>query len=112
MRIARYGPWGPATGWRRLVERGLRAILAETNPDLDPAYEQVTYWWLEVNDDGQVTREIGFDPSGQALAAAPLGNNPGIFTDLDHAPDGLGEPVSATEFDRVWSEVSSRFIRG
>ena len=112
MRIARFGPWRPATGWQRLVERGLRAIIAETNPDLDPAYEQVTSWWLEVNDDGRVTREIGFDPSGRAIAPAPLGENRGIFTDLDHAPDGLGQPVSATEFERVWSEVCSRFVPG
>jgi hypothetical protein len=108
VRIARLGPWRPATGWRRLVERGLRALLAESNPDLDPAFEHVTYWWLEVNDDGRVTREIGFDPSGRAIAAAPLGENLGIFTDSDQAPNGLGEPVSATEFERVWSEVSSR----
>jgi hypothetical protein len=108
VRIARLGPWRPATGWRRLVERGLRALLAESNPDLDPAFEHVTCWWLEVNDDGRVTREIGFDPSGRAIAAAPLGENLGIFTDSDQAPNGLGEPVSATEFERVWSEVSSR----
>jgi hypothetical protein len=93
VRIARLGPWRPATGWRRLVERGLRALLAESNPDLDPAFEHVTCWWLEVNDDGR---------------AAPLGENLGIFTDSDQAPNGLGEPVSATEFERVWSEVSSR----
>jgi hypothetical protein len=112
MRIARFGPWRPATGWQRLVERGLRLVLAETSPDLDPTYERVTYWWLEVNDNGQVTREIGFDPSGRAVAAAPLGNSPGIFTDTDHAPDGLGEPVSMSHFEQVWSEVSSRFVPG
>ena len=110
MRIARFGPWRPATGWQRFVERGLRLLLAETNPDLDPAYEQVTFWWLEVSDDGQVTREIGFDPSGRAVAAAPLGTNPGIFTDSDHAPNGLGESVSVSEFERTWSEVTSRFV--
>jgi hypothetical protein len=106
MRIARLGPWRPVSGWQRLVERGLRAVLAETSADLDPIYEQVTYWWLEVNDGGQVTREIGFEQSGQAIAAAPLGTNPGIFTELEHAPDGLGEPVSAAAFERVWSEVA------
>ena len=112
MRIARFGPWRRATGWRRLVERGLRAVLAEDNPDLDPAYEHVTYWWLEVSDDGQVTREIGFDPSGRAVAGAPLGNHPGIFTDSDHAPDGLGESVSVTEFERAWTDLRARFTAG
>jgi len=72
----------------------------------------VTYWWLEVGDDGRVTREIGFDSSGRAVAGAPLGNNPGIFTDADHAPDGLGESVSLTEFERVWSEFSARSLAG
>ena len=112
MSIARFGPWRPATGWQRLVERGLRAIVAETNPDLDPAYEHVTYWWLEVSDDGRVTREIGFDLSGRPLAAAQLGRNLGIFTELVQAPDGLGEPVTLSEFERVWSEVGSRFVPG
>lgn len=112
MRIARFGPWRPPAGWQRLVDRGLRALLAQDNPDLDPAYEPVTYWWLEVSDDGRVTREIGFDPSGRAVVAAPLDNNPGIFTDADQAPYGLGEPVSATEFERAWSELSARFAAG
>jgi hypothetical protein len=71
----------------------------------------VTYWWLEVNDAGKVTREIGFDSYGRAVAAAPLGNNPGIFTDSDHAPHGLGEPVSLTEFEQAWFEVSSAYRR-
>jgi hypothetical protein len=112
MRIARLAPWHPPAGWHRLVERGLRAVLAEANPDLDPAYEHVVSWWLEISDDGQVTREIGFDPSGRAVAAAPLGNNPGIFTDADRAPDGLGEAIGAIEFERVWSELSSGFGAG
>ena len=101
MRIARFGPWRPPAGWQRLVDRGLRALLAQDNPDLDPAYEP-----------GRVTREIGFDPSGRAVVAAPLDNNPGIFTDADQAPYGLGEPVSATEFERAWSELSARFAAG
>ena len=112
MRIACFRPWRPPTGWQRLVERGLRAVLAQDIPDLDPAYEHVTSWWLEVGEDGRVTREIGFDPSGRAVVAAPLGNNPGIFTDSDRAPDGLGESVGVTEFERAWSELSSRFVVG
>src|SRR5690348_16678956 len=112
MRIARLGPWRPATGWQRLVERGLRAVLAEANPDLDPAYEQVTYWWLKVGDDGRVTREIGFDRSGRPVAGAPLGTNAGIFTDSDQAPDRLGESVSVTDFERAWSELRALFGAG
>ena len=96
----------------RLVERALRAFIAETITDLDPAYEHVTHWWLEVSDDGRVTREIGFDSSGRAVVASPLAANPGIFTDADRAPDGLGEAVSETEFERVWSELSSRVAPG
>jgi len=87
-------------------------MLAEANPDLDPAYEHVTSWWLEVNDDGRVAREIGFDSSGRAVAGAPLGNNRGIFTDADHAPDGLDEAVSVIEFERAWSELNARFGAG
>jgi hypothetical protein len=110
MRIARLGPWQAPTGWQRLVERGIRALLAEDIPDLDPAYEHVTHWWLEVSDEGRVTREIGFDASGRAVVAAPVGNSRGIFTDLDRAPDGLGDSVSVTEFERAWSELRSRLV--
>ena len=110
MRIARFGPWRPATGWHRLAERGLRAVVPENIPDLDPAYEQVTHWWLELNEEGQVTREIGFDRSGRAIAAASLGDNRGIFTESDQAPHGLGEPVSVTEFERAWFELSAKGV--
>jgi hypothetical protein len=114
MTIVRFdaGPWSRATGWQGILDRALRATLPAANPDLEPAYEHVTYWWLEIDEQGLVTREIGFSPAGRAVAAAPLGKNLGIFTDLDGAPAPLGAAVEVADFERVWAEVQDRFSPG
>jgi predicted RNA-binding Zn-ribbon protein involved in translation (DUF1610 family) len=84
--------------------RLLMVVIPKGNPDFEDRYEHVTNWWLEVGDDSLVHREIGFDAAGHALVAAPLGNNHGIFTDLDGAPASLGDLVELGEFERLWAE--------
>jgi hypothetical protein len=111
MRIARFeaGPWPRLTGWRSVLFRALGLVLPRANPDLEPVYEHVTHWWLEVDDTGLVRREVAFDDTGRAIAAAPLGDNRGIFTDLDSAPDPLGESVQPADFEQAWKDVRGRF---
>ncbi|MBX3586451.1 MAG: hypothetical protein KF796_07385 [Ramlibacter sp.] len=80
----------------------LRRILARANPDFDSAYARVENWWLELDENNNVCRELAFDASGQPIAASPLGDNTGIFTDLGGAPNGWGAAVDPSEFERVW----------
>jgi hypothetical protein len=111
MRIATFnaGPWPKLRGWRGIGWWVLNRLLPRANPDLDPVYEHVTHWWLEVDDQGVVAREIGFDAGDRPIAAAPLGDNRGIFTDLDSAPAGLGAGVEPTAFEQAWKDVRARF---
>jgi hypothetical protein len=102
------GPWPAETGWLRWVARVLRVVIPQANPDFEGRYEHVTNWWLEVDDSGLVQREIGFDPTGDPLVAAPLGKNLGVFTDSDGAPEPLGELIEPGEFERMWSEFQNR----
>lgn len=106
------GPWPALRGWRQMLVRALTLVIPRANPDLEPVYEHVAYWWLEIGDDGLVAREVGFASDGRAIAAAPLGNNWGIFTDLDGAPRGLGPEVDAKAFEDAWEEVTHRFRPG
>jgi hypothetical protein len=88
------------------------AVVPHANPDFEVVYQRVTHWWLEVNDAGEVTREVGFDVADRPIAAAPLGDNHGIFTDLDGAPRGLGQLIPPELFEEVWQDVSGRFKSG
>ena len=102
----RAGPW-PKQG---ALIKGLARILPLANPDFESAYENVVSWWLELDDENVVHRELAFNASGSAVAAAPLGRNFGIFTDLDSAPDGLGAEVDASSFEKVWQDFERSWL--
>jgi hypothetical protein len=72
------------------------------NPDFEDKLGEVHYFWLEINDTGQVTREIGFSQSGEPLTAAPLGENLGVFTDEERAPELLEASVNPNEFESIF----------
>ncbi len=99
------GPWG-APG---ILGRILRKLLPQANPTFEHAYQSVTSWWLEIDNAGQVQREIGFDAGERPIAIAPFRQNYGIFTDLEGHPEPLGPELVASLFESVWQEVASRF---
>ena len=99
------GPWG-APG---ILGRVFGKILPQANPDFERAYQSVTSWWLEIDDAGQVQREIGFDAGQHPIAIAPFGQNFGIFADLEGHPERLGPELVASLFESAWQEVASRF---
>lgn len=99
------GPWPRSS----LVGRALSRILPSANPDFDSTYERVESWWLELDETSAVCRELAFDASGATVAAAPLGENLGIFTDLGSAPEGLGDSVDASEFERTWQRFEEEW---
>jgi len=98
--------------WRKLGFAGklLSRVLPQANPDFESAYEKCDSWWLEIDEGNVVCREIAFDVSGKAVAAAPLGDNLGIFTDLDSAPEGLTLGVDAVRFESEWKEFESAWM--
>jgi hypothetical protein len=109
MRYATYrcGPWGRDGRVSGGVMAVLRRLPPRANPDFENAYQEVVTWWLEIDEENGVSREIAFNASGQAVAAAPLGENCGIFADLGSAPEGLGPEVQASAFERTWREFAN-----
>jgi hypothetical protein len=81
------------------------------NPDFHEKYEDVVYWWLELNKEGIPLREIGFDDDGKAIVAAPLGRNKGLFTHGKPKVTGF-YPVEMYQFVDQWesfvSEINSK----
>jgi hypothetical protein len=92
--------------------RTLSALLPVANPDFEEAYGRVTDWWLELDAAGRVQREVGLDAAGRPVAASPLGDNVGIFTDQDGAPEPLGPEVESAEFEAAWAAVVQDLGRG
>lgn len=87
-------------------------LLPQANPDFESAYQnEVTTFWLELDENNVVQREVALDASGRAVAAAPLGENCGIFFDLGSAPDGLGPEVDALSFEKKWQEVREVWVQ-
>lgn len=91
---------------KALVMKVLSGVLPLANPDFEDKYEQVIEWWLEIDDDGVVRREIGFDSLGKPLVGAPIRENEGIFTDLGQEPQGTIQDVDRRQFDIAWSTLN------
>ena len=104
------GPWGKPGPIAGVLMKVAERLLPQANPDFEKVYqEEVVTWWFEIDDTNVVHREIAFDASGRPVAAAPLGENFGMFTDLDSAPEGLGPEVEPTLFDQKWQEIRDKW---
>jgi len=93
---------------RLLLERPLRSVSAEANPDFESLYPSVRQWWVEVNNSGVPQREIGFTEPSVAVVAGPLGGNVGFWTDsavIFNA--GEHEAVADAAFEEAWSRFES-----
>ncbi|BBE51654.1 hypothetical protein OYT1_ch2129 [Ferriphaselus amnicola] len=95
MRYATFsaGPWLKPS----FIATCLSHILPRANPDFQSAYENVQ-------------RELAFNASGKTVAAAPLGKNCGIFTDLGSAPKELGAEIASSSFEQRWQEFECNWL--
>jgi len=105
----RCGPWRKLNRLERLLTFPLRLLRSKETRDYTAALEQVVDWWFEIDENGIVRREIAFDASGEAIAAAPLGDNWGVFGELDEAPRGLGPEVDQAEFEATWQRIHNHW---
>ena len=76
-------------------------LAPKVNPDFHDKYDNVVYWWLELNEESIPVREIGFDDDGKAIVAAPLGKNKGLFTHSKPKVKGF-YPVEMYQFVIQW----------
>jgi hypothetical protein len=102
----RTSPAAPVPAWSKI----LKLVVPTANPDFDELIKEVHHWWIEVNDEGQPQREIGFREQGEAIMAMPLGDNDGFWTDSQMTFDSKKcEAVGEAEFEGRWSEVERHF---
>lgn len=99
------------TAIKSIVERLLSRLFPLANPDFHDEYRSVVEWWLEIDDEGQVTREIGFDEKGRPIVGAPIGDNLGVFTDEVEAPASLNGSIAAADFDLAWKKFVLGYTR-
>jgi hypothetical protein len=68
------GPW-PSPQTDPWWIRALVWILPSANPDVEQHILRTHFWWLEIDEDGNPLREIGFQEDGEAIVLAPVGGN-------------------------------------
>ncbi len=104
------GPWPnikEMPWWIRL----LSWVFPAANPDLDPFYELVHSWWLEIEDNGLPLREIGFSETGEAIVLAPVERNFGLMIDSsdDWSDSDQDSKEAAENFETVWQSLWPKF---
>ncbi|MBL8711904.1 MAG: hypothetical protein JNM12_03310 [Alphaproteobacteria bacterium] len=104
------GPWPELSLIQKLFVNVFLFWIPKGNPDFEETYTKVHYFWLEIDDQGDVTREVGFNSDDEPITAAPLESNYGIFTDLDGAPSPLESSVDQVDFERAFSAVADRLM--
>lgn len=91
------------------IWRVLSLILPKANPDFEDLYREVSYWFLEVENE-KIVREIGFSKHGEPIVIGPYGRNFGMWTDSPILLDPLEygyEQIQAEDFEKYWLEVAA-----
>lgn len=104
------GPWPELSLIQKLIVNVFLFWIPKANPDFEESYTKVHYFWLEIDEKGDVTREVGFNNADEPITAALFENNFGIFTDLDGSPSPLESPVDRADFERAFSAVADRLM--
>ena len=103
-------PGTPETFLQKVLRRTIGLLIPKANPDFEEKYVQVVEWWLEIDDDNHVIREIGLDAGSIPIVGAPLGVNWGLFVDKDKRPPVLagdlqGPTVEPAMFEKAWMQL-------
>jgi hypothetical protein len=95
----------------RLAARALESLLPHANPDLHPLLADVCVWWLEIEDTGEPTREIGFSAAGAPIVLCPVGSNTGVLVDAadDWSTSTADSAEAAARFEATWSALWPHF---
>ena len=94
--------------YERIVYAFARKYTVKENPDFHLKYEDVVYWWLELNDDSYPVREIGFNHNGIPIVAGPFGKNKGLFTSSKQKILGF-YPIELYQFIEQWENFNEDY---
>ena len=94
--------------WSKWIEKVLLQIVPLASPDFHEKYEEVSLWWLELNEDEEPQRELGFNARGEIIVAAPIGRNYGVWT--DGGPRCVGfDAIEEKRFMEAWNNFENEF---
>lgn len=97
----------------RALAWALMRVVPKANLDYDAHFKRVAYWLVEINDQGQAEREIGFSAQNEPLLFAPTNRNYGVWTDSDRI--FLAEQFGSRNdfpFDATWNELYEQTRQG
>jgi len=84
-------------------------FIPRSNPDFEKRFPEVDFWYVEVDDEGIPSREVGFNNGGDPIVAAPWGNNFGFWTDSGEAlPSKGSKEITAAMFNAAWSNFEAQ----
>ncbi len=94
----------PPLDWKGRLVRAALWFVPSANPDFEHLFPFVRKWLLEVDDDGNVRREVALSADGEPLFATPDERNCGFWTDSNRAfaRSELGK-LSGEEFETAWA---------
>lgn len=84
------------------------SIFPQANPDFDDIYQNVKYWLVEFEEDGQPWREVGLNERREPITIGPYRNNRGFWTDSNLKQDQIDNcffkksTISESEFQNYW----------
>ena len=87
------------------IVKPVLSLLPRANPDFERLYPNVVTWYLELNDNGKPTREIGIDALAEIIVIGPWRNNRGLWTDSPVALDPEQYvSLARSDFERSWNK--------
>ena len=94
-----------------LLEKMIERLIPSANPDISHLIHEVKFWWLESDDSGLPTREIGFNRNREPIVLAPVGKNIGFLIDSSDNWLNYSEHCEqvAKQFDQVWNALWPQF---
>jgi len=99
-------PWSTGGLLFRALTWVLMRVLPKASPDYDKRIRDVAYWLVQVDEQGQAEREIGFNAQHEPILFAPTNRNYGLWTDSDRvfAPEQF-DSRNDFPFDSTWNNL-------
>lgn len=97
----------PEPDWRTRLFVLLFFFVPRANPDFEPLFPRVRRWFVEVDETGNSTRELGLDEQGTPITAGPWERNFGFWTDSPGPfPTDSAEQLSQAKFEQAWASFA------
>ena len=85
----------------------LRRIIPEANPNYRNKMHLIDTWFIEFDEQGLPSREVGVDTDGQPVVAGPTSVDYGYWLDANVTDADLsGVEIEQDEFEALWDSSS------